>query len=58
MSSTAQSFALAKRHHDGGNWQQAEALYRQIIQTEPTHAAAHHLLGLLAFQVEANMMPR
>src|SRR5437762_998249 len=39
------------QHHQAGRLQQAEMLYRQILQVEPDNADALHLLGLLAQQV-------
>jgi predicted RNA methylase len=37
-------------HHQSGNLQQAELLYKQILQTSPSHPDALHLLGLIAKQ--------
>ena len=50
MTPTAQIFAQAMQYHQAGNLQQAEQLYRQVLQAEPRHVAALHLLGVLAFQ--------
>ncbi len=50
MSSVADVFAQALQDHQAGNLRQAELLYLQILQVEPHHADAHHLLGVLAFQ--------
>jgi predicted O-linked N-acetylglucosamine transferase (SPINDLY family) len=41
----------AVSHHQAGQLAEAEALYRQILQTAPTHAVALHLLGVIAYQV-------
>ncbi len=38
-------------HHQAGRLQQAEALYRQILQTVPDHPDALHYLGVLAHQM-------
>ncbi len=38
-------------HHQAGRLPQAEAIYRQILQTEPDNPRALRLLGLIAFQV-------
>jgi predicted O-linked N-acetylglucosamine transferase (SPINDLY family) len=43
--------AAGLRHHQSGQLQQAEQAYRQILQANPHHADALHLLGLVAFQV-------
>ncbi len=43
-------FDEAVAHHPGGRFQQAEQLYRQILEGHPTHADALHLLGLVAYQ--------
>jgi len=40
--------------HRSGHLQEAEVLYRQILQAEPEHFDALHLLGLLAHQVGKN----
>lgn len=41
---------IAIDHHQAGRLAEAEALYQQILQTEPDHADALYLLGLLAQQ--------
>jgi len=43
-------FDEAVAHHRGGLFQEAEQLYRQILEGHPTHADALHLLGLVAYQ--------
>ena len=37
-------------HHADGQWPQAEALYRQILDISPQHSVALHLLGLIELQ--------
>jgi tetratricopeptide (TPR) repeat protein len=37
-------------HHRAGHFAEAEPLYRRVLQAEPTHAPALHMLGLLAYQ--------
>ena len=34
--------------HNAGNLQEAERLYRAILQSQPVHADANHNLGLIA----------
>lgn len=38
--------------HRRGQFPQAEALYKAILQQNPTHADARHLLGLIAYQTQ------
>lgn len=40
--------------HQAGHFGQAEALYRQILQVDPNHAATLHLLGVLSHQTGRN----
>jgi len=54
MTTVAQALELAMRYHQAGDLQQAEQLYRQILQLDPLHADALHLLGLIAHQVGRN----
>ena len=51
MATISESFAVAIQHHQAGRLQVAEHIYRQILQADPNHADAIHLLGLLAYQV-------
>lgn len=43
-----QALELAVQHHEAGRLREAELIYRQILATQPNHAEAHHLLGLIA----------
>src|SRR5271168_4770818 len=45
-----QAFQLAFGHHQAGRLAEAEGLYRQILEAQPNHFNAVHLLGALAFQ--------
>ncbi|HTU92377.1 MAG TPA: tetratricopeptide repeat protein [Gemmataceae bacterium] len=46
-----ETFDAAKRRHKSGDWLEAEALYHRVIESDPRHAAALQLLGVLAFQL-------
>src|SRR5882672_4974938 len=50
MLSISEAYQLASQHHRAGRLQQAEAIYRQIMQDVPNHADAIHHLGLIAHQ--------
>ncbi|ASF47474.1 tetratricopeptide repeat protein [Methylovulum psychrotolerans] len=39
-------------HQQAGQLPQAEALYRQVLQTQPHHPDALHFLGLIAYQLD------
>lgn len=51
MATISDTLQLALQHHQAGRLQEAEALYRQILQAQPNHPGAHHLLGMIAYQV-------
>ena len=44
------AFQRGFRHHQAGELQQAEALYRQVLSVNPRHADSLHLLGVIARQ--------
>jgi predicted O-linked N-acetylglucosamine transferase (SPINDLY family) len=46
----AASLTLAHGHHRAGRLELAEQLYRSILEADPEHADANHLLGVLAYQ--------
>lgn len=50
MESTQENLAAGLRHHQAGRWQEAEKSYLELLQIEPDHPDAMHLLGVLAFQ--------
>src|SRR5438477_796840 len=52
MSTIAETLEIAWCHHQHGQLQEAERLYRQIVQAAPAHADAWCLLGMLC-QAEA-----
>jgi tetratricopeptide (TPR) repeat protein len=41
-------------HHQAGRLQEAEAIYQSILQEQPRHPDALHLLGVIAHQVGKN----
>jgi tetratricopeptide (TPR) repeat protein len=43
-----QTLQTAVEHHKAGKLQDAEALYRAILQTQPNHPDANHNLGVMA----------
>jgi thioredoxin-like negative regulator of GroEL len=46
MGTISEALAIALQHHQAGRLQSAEQIYRQILEIEPNHADAVHLLGL------------
>jgi protein O-GlcNAc transferase len=48
--SIAAALDFAVRHHQAGNLQTAESIYRQILQFESDNPEALHLLGVIAYQ--------
>jgi tetratricopeptide (TPR) repeat protein len=50
MPTLAEALAQALYHHQRGHLEQAEKLYRQILQIDPNHADALHFLGVLVGQ--------
>jgi tetratricopeptide (TPR) repeat protein len=51
LHSISDMMSYAFQCHRAGALQQAESLYRQVLQRDPGHADALHLLGLIAHQV-------
>jgi len=48
MTTYAKMFDLAVKCHRAGDLREAEQLCRQILQGDPQHFGAWHLLGLIA----------
>lgn len=51
MPTIPEALQIAIQHHQAGRLQEAEVIYRQILQSQPDHPDALHLLGLVAHQV-------
>ena len=51
MATISEALAVAVQYHQSGNLQQAEAIYRQILQVDPGNADALNPLGVIAGQV-------
>jgi len=51
MATSVDPIQTGLSHHQAGRFEQAEQVYRQILQANPRHAGAMHLLGLIALQV-------
>ena len=50
-SSLAQNLVnAALAHHRAGRLDDAERMYREVLEVDPNHADATHLLGMIAFQ--------
>ena len=49
-----QALDLAIQHHRAGRLPQAEAIYRQILEADPNHPSALHLIGAIAHQMGKN----
>ena len=50
MATISEALAIAIEHHQAGRLQNAEQIYRQILEVDPDHAEALHLLGVIAHQ--------
>jgi len=44
----------ALQHHQSGRLEEAATLYGKILEADPRHADANHLLGVIAFQLGRN----
>jgi Flp pilus assembly protein TadD len=50
MASIVEMLPIALQAHSAGYLNQAEQIYQQILEADPGHAEAHHMLGVLAYQ--------
>lgn len=50
MPTIQEVFQLAMQHHAAGRLDDAESLYRVILQHDPRHADSLHLMGVTAYQ--------
>ena len=50
MATISEALTIAIQHHQAGRLQEAEQIYRQVLQVDPANADALHLLGLVAHQ--------
>ena len=50
MATVSETFDEGFRHHQAGRVKQAEEIYRAVLQNQPDHAYAWHLLGVTEFQ--------
>jgi tetratricopeptide (TPR) repeat protein len=54
MATIAEALAIALQHHQAGRRRAAEQIYRRILEVEPDHAEALHLLGVVNAQAGAH----
>jgi hypothetical protein len=47
MANVPDPLTLAIKHHQAGSLPQAEKIYRQILEANPSHPDALHLLGAI-----------
>ncbi|MGE4658134.1 MAG: tetratricopeptide repeat protein, partial [Gammaproteobacteria bacterium] len=52
--SIQQSIDLAVQHHTQGHLPEAESIYQQILQADPSQPVVLHLLGVIAHQIGKN----
>lgn len=56
MATVNELIQIAVGHHQNGQLQKAETVYRRILQDNPHHTDVLHLLGLLAHQRGNNVI--
>lgn len=56
MDSSAETIRIAIQHHQAGRLEQAEVLYRLVLQNAPDHPVALHSLGVLFSQRGENQL--
>jgi len=49
-------YLTAVQYHREGQFAEAEALYQQVLATQPKLADAHHMLGLVYYQTNRNAL--
>ena len=54
MASDTDTIQIALKHHQAGQFQKAESIYRQILLDNPNHPDALHLLGVLTHRLGKN----
>ena len=52
--SLEEALDLGLQHHAAGDLSKAEGIYQQILQTDPNHPVALHLIGVIAHQKGEN----
>jgi predicted TPR repeat methyltransferase len=57
VSAISEALRVALQQHQAGNTSEAEQIYRQILQADPQHANAWHLLGVIAQQDDSPWYP-
>jgi len=50
MANISEALAIAQQHHQAGRLRLAEEIYHRILEADPHHADAMHLLGVIAHQ--------
>lgn len=51
MATISEALATALKHHQAGDLERAERIYREILQQSPEHPVALHFLGVIVHQV-------